>query len=71
MTDAKNGGKKRLVCPHRDCTLTFPRNYELERHRKTIHSPNISIVCSVYGCNRISKPFPRLDKFYEHIRKHH
>jgi len=71
MTDAKNGGKKRIKCPHQDCNLTFPRLYELERHRKTIHSPNISIVCSVYGCNRISKPFPRLDKFYEHIRKHH
>jgi hypothetical protein len=63
--------KARLVCTQSGCKLTFARKYELERHRKTIHDCNVSIVCSVYGCNRIAKPFPRVDKFYEHVRKHH
>jgi hypothetical protein len=63
--------KKRLKCPHPDCHSTFPRKYELKRHQSTIHDSKISILCSVYGCNRVSKPFPRLDKFYEHVRKHH
>lgn len=67
----RNDAKKRLKCPHPDCHLTFPRKYELNRHQNTIHDSNISILCSVYGCNRVSKPFPRLDKFHEHVRKHH
>jgi hypothetical protein len=67
----KSLGKPQLKCPHPGCTSTFPRKYELERHRRTIHDPKVNIVCSVYGCNRTAKPFPRLDKFYEHFRKHH
>lgn len=63
--------KSRLKCPHPGCTSTFPRKYELERHQRTIHDLKVNIVCSVYGCNRTAKPFPRLDKFYEHVRKHH
>lgn len=70
-TEKRGRGKKRLECPHPGCNSTFPRNYELKRHQSTIHESKVSIVCSVYGCNRISKPFPRLDKFYEHVRKHH
>jgi hypothetical protein len=69
--EQRTDAKKRLKCPHPDCHLTFPRKYELKRHQSTIHDSKISILCSVYGCNRVSKPFPRLDKFYEHVRKHH
>jgi len=71
MSAARSREKKRLLCPHPGCKSTFPRNYELKRHRTTVHNCKVSISCSVYGCNRISKPFPRLDKFYEHVRKHH
>ena len=69
--EQRTDAKKRLKCPHPDCHLTFPRKYELKRHQSTIHDSKISILCSVYGCNRVSKPFPRLDKFHEHVRKHH
>lgn len=69
--ERRTDAKKRLKCPHPDCHLTFPRKYELKRHQSTIHDSSISILCSVYGCNRVSKPFPRLDKFYEHVKKHH
>jgi len=61
--------RPRLRCP--ECNLTFPRKYELNRHRSTIHDRKVSILCSVYGCSRVSKPFPRIDKFNEHFRKHH
>ena len=71
IKEQRTDAKKRLKCPHPDCHLTFPRKYELKRHQSTIHDSKISILCSVYGCNRVSKPFPRLDKFYEHVRKHH
>jgi hypothetical protein len=70
-TKEQSDAKKRLKCPHPDCHSTFPRKYELKRHQGTIHDSKISILCSIYGCNRVSKPFPRLDKFYEHVRKHH
>ena len=71
MSAARSREKKRLLCSHLGCNSTFPRKYELERHRTTVHDCNVRIFCSVYGCPRISKPFPRLDKFYEHVRKHH
>jgi hypothetical protein len=65
----KGNLRPRLQCPH--CNLTFPRKYELNRHHSTIHVRKVSILCSVYGCSRVSKPFPRIDKFNEHFRKHH
>jgi hypothetical protein len=71
MSGRRGPAKKRLQCPHPDCKATFPRKYELQRHQSTIHDSKISILCSVYGCNRISRPFPRVDKFHEHVRKHH
>lgn len=61
--------RPRLQCP--DCNLTFPRKYELNRHKSTIHDRKVSILCSVYGCSRVSQPFHRIDKFNEHFRKHH
>ena len=60
----------RLLCPNHDCRSTFPRNYELQRHLKNVHYRTFSLLCPVYGCNRSSKPFGRLDKFHEHWRKH-
>jgi hypothetical protein len=60
--------RPRLQCP--GCNLTFPRKYELNRHKSTIHDRKVSILCSVYGCSRVSQPFHRIDKFNEHFRKH-
>lgn len=61
---------QRLRCPHPGCKLTFPRKWELQRHENGVHNPQISIFCPVYGCKRVDKPFPRADKFMEHMRKH-
>jgi hypothetical protein len=65
----KGLSKPRLRCIHPGCKLTFPRNYELERHLKNIHNRR-NIYCPVYGCNRGTKPFARFDKLREHFRKH-
>lgn len=62
--------KPRLVCPHPGCKHSFPRKYELKRHQENIHNRNLALLCNVYGCNRASKPFGRLDKLMEHQRKH-
>jgi hypothetical protein len=35
-----------------------------------VHDRKVNLLCPVYGCNRIAKPFPRLDKFREHFGKH-
>ena len=61
---------QRLRCPHPGCKLTFPRKWELQRHENGVHNPQIAISCPVYGCKRVDKPFPRADKFMEHMRKH-
>lgn len=66
----KKIAKQRLACEHVGCKSTFPRRYELQRHENTIHKRTVSILCPIYGCNRASKPFPRLDKFREHFAKH-
>ncbi|KAF7957275.1 hypothetical protein EAE96_002862 [Botrytis aclada] len=60
----------RLSCDHPGCNKTFPRNYELKRHTKNIHTQKFQVFCHVYGCHRTTKPFKRADKFNEHFRKH-
>jgi hypothetical protein len=35
-----------------------------------VHNGKVNLLCPVYGCNRVAKPFPRLDKFREHFGKH-
>jgi hypothetical protein len=63
--------KQRLPCLYDGCKQTFPRKYELNRHQSSVHSNDIALLCPIYGCKRVAIPFPRLDKFREHIRKHH
>ncbi|PVH77309.1 hypothetical protein DL98DRAFT_656855 [Cadophora sp. DSE1049] len=64
------GSVERLRCSHPGCKDTFPRKYELRRHEDGIHNPKVAVYCPVYGCKRVDKPFPRADKFMEHMRKH-
>lgn len=66
----RDSSKPRLKCISRGCRSTFPRKYELERHINGVHDIKAAINCPVYGCNRVAKPFPRKDKFNEHMRKH-
>lgn len=35
-----------------------------------MHDRKVNLLCPIYGCNRIAKSFPRLDKFRKHFRKH-
>jgi hypothetical protein len=76
-TTTLDGGKKakrtkqRLVCNYPSCKSTFPRNYELERHKRNVHDRDFSLCCSVFECRRTAKPFHREDKFKEHMRNHH
>lgn len=60
--------RSRLQCAHPGCKRTFPRKFELQRHQDGVHSLKVAILCPVYGCNRVAKPFPRKDKFWEHMR---
>jgi hypothetical protein len=71
LRSKKKTTKPRLVCGYAGCKSTFPRKYELHRHENTIHKQTVSMLCPVYGCNRAAEPFPRLDKFREHIGKKH
>lgn len=64
------GTKARIRCSHPGCKLTFPRNYERQRHQDGVHNPKVAILCWFYGCDRAAKPFPRKDKAWEHMRKH-
>lgn len=69
LTSLKDG-KPRLVCHHPGCKATFRRNYELGRHHINIHTRTINLLCPIYQCSRTGKPYHRLDKFNEHVRKH-
>ncbi|KAH7336588.1 hypothetical protein BKA65DRAFT_37112 [Rhexocercosporidium sp. MPI-PUGE-AT-0058] len=62
--------KARIPCSHPGCKITFPRKFELKRHLNSVHNPQVAILCSVYECDRVFKPFPREDKAQEHMRKH-
>jgi len=70
-TKPQQNKKPRLACTTSGCKQTFPRAYELRRHQDSIHNPTFNLCCSVWGCNRIGRPFTRADKFREHYRKHH
>jgi len=61
---------RRLRCNYAGCRSTFPRKYELNRHTNAVHNHKFQILCPVYGCKRASNPFPRPDKFREHLRSH-
>jgi hypothetical protein len=62
--------KARLRCTRAGCSLTFPRPYELNRHVQNVHERSVNLTCPVYGCNRTSKPYGRIDNFIGHLRKH-
>jgi hypothetical protein len=66
-----NRTKRRLPCQYPGCKLTFPRNYELERHTRNVHDRDFRVPCFVYECKRTAKPFQRADKLREHLGKHH
>lgn len=66
----EKAGKSRLVCSYPGCKSTFPRRYELQRHENAIHKKTVSMPCPIYGCKRVAKPFPRIDKFREHMKGH-
>ncbi|CAG8978150.1 hypothetical protein HYALB_00012012 [Hymenoscyphus albidus] len=63
--------KPRLPCDHPGCTQTFPRKYELDRHRQNFHQRHSIWLCPVYDCRRAANPLPRADKLWEHYRKEH
>ncbi|CAG8958922.1 hypothetical protein HYFRA_00012919 [Hymenoscyphus fraxineus] len=63
--------KRRLPCDHPGCTQTFPRPYELDRHRQNFHQRHSIWLCPVYDCRRAANPLPRTDKLWEHYRKEH
>jgi hypothetical protein len=69
----KKKGKvlKKISCPYEGCKTTFTRNFQLKRHEQDIYLRNSSLLCYVYGCERSTRSFGRLDKFYEHVRKKH
>ncbi|KAH9212676.1 hypothetical protein DL95DRAFT_391180 [Leptodontidium sp. 2 PMI_412] len=62
--------KSRIRCSYPGCKLTFPRNYELQRHRDGVHNSKVAVFCPFYECDRAVKPYPRKDKAWEHMRKH-
>jgi len=64
----KPESKPRAKCKYPDCRSTFARKYDVERHERNVHDRTVNILCPVYGCNRATKPFARLDKFQEHFR---
>lgn len=64
----KPESKPRTKCKYPDCTSTFARKYDVARHEMNVHNRTVNILCPVYGCNRATKPFARLDKFQEHFR---
>jgi hypothetical protein len=72
LTPRRKGriGKPRLVYDCLTCKFTFPRSYELRRHHDGIHKHTASLLCPIYNRERATKPFPRFDKFNEHMKGH-
>lgn len=56
---------RKLTCTFPGCLKTFRRNYELQRHMMSVHSPT-TIFCTICG-----RSFRRKDKLTEHIRHLH
>ena len=76
MTDAR----KHLKQHTRPCTCTicgrgFAANYDLRRHRESVHDEGESRYCSEAGCPRARNgakgPFKRKDKLDEHYKNYH
>jgi hypothetical protein len=63
--------KPRLLCTYPGCKWDFPRNFELERHKRNVHDRDFRVPCFVYECKRNATPFHRADKLREHLRTHH
>jgi hypothetical protein len=63
--------KPRLACTYPACKRDFPRNFELERHKRNVHDHDFRVPCFVYECKRNATPFHRADKLREHLRTHH
>jgi hypothetical protein len=74
----KEGGQwEKISCSWPECTKTFTRQPDLDRHRDTIHLKTKQFWCTTPGCKRsesyagLKRPFLRKDKRDDHVRKAH
>ncbi|KAK3947927.1 hypothetical protein QBC32DRAFT_382617 [Pseudoneurospora amorphoporcata] len=54
-------GERRYQCDFLDCTRSFARNHDLNRHRRS-HYPDMS-----FGCEKCGKRFTRRDALRRHV----
>ena len=74
-TTSQHSGSQRHRCSWQGCSTTFKRRYEISRHIRTVHLHGEQVWCPVARCKRSegmdSRPFNRLDKCNEHVRRVH
>ncbi|KAK6340080.1 hypothetical protein TWF730_001853 [Orbilia blumenaviensis] len=62
---------RRFRCKIQGCNYSSPHKATLERHIGTHNTVGLMHFCSVQGCKRSKRGFPRLDNLTRHIRKLH
>ena len=66
--------RKSYACAHSDCTHSFSRQADLERHIDHVHTEDgmkKRFECDYAACPRNASPFHRKDHFRDHLRDQH
>jgi hypothetical protein len=77
LTQKEGGQWEKISCNWPECTKTFTRQPDLDRHRDTIHLKTKQFWCTTPGCKRsesyagLKRPFLRKDKRDDHVRRAH
>ncbi|OCK95557.1 uncharacterized protein K441DRAFT_658255 [Cenococcum geophilum 1.58] len=61
-----------FTCDNEDCTASFSRLADLQRHQSIVHTKEKLFPCSVNNCSRVKdRGFSRRDHLTEHLRSYH
>ncbi|OCL10981.1 hypothetical protein AOQ84DRAFT_205019 [Glonium stellatum] len=65
-------GRMSYTCGNDECTASFTRQADLQRHQSTVHSKEKPFPCNVKNCTRVGeRGFSRRDHLIEHLRSYH
>jgi hypothetical protein len=59
----------RYICA--DCSATFSRKADRDRHASSLHGAGPRFYCRIQGCHFGIQGFPRRDKLMDHMRQGH
>ncbi|OCK87752.1 uncharacterized protein K441DRAFT_682389 [Cenococcum geophilum 1.58] len=71
-SSSRSKQKNSFACDNEDCTASFTRLADLQRHQSTVHTKEKLFPCSVNNCSRVKdRGFSRRDHLTEHLRSYH